>query len=126
MVSVEKQIEHWRAGAQDDWETAELLCGAGKTRQGLFFAHLALEKALKAHVCRATKDIAPRIHNLARLAQLSSLEVPREHLEVLAKMNAFNLEGRYPESFPLAPDVHTAQKRLQFAGEVFEWLMSRS
>jgi hypothetical protein len=31
----------------------------GRTRHGLFFAHLALEKTLKAHVCRATNENWP-------------------------------------------------------------------
>lgn len=125
MISVERQVEHWREGARDDWEAAELLCRAGKTRQGLFFAHLALEKALKAHVCRATEDMAPRIHNLVRLAELAALELPRRHLEGLAKMNAFNLEGRYPETLPAPPDAETTRERLRSAREVLEWLNER-
>jgi len=42
-----------------------------RIRHGLFLANLALEKALKALVCKATRDLAPRIHNLVRLAELA-------------------------------------------------------
>lgn len=69
MVDIGKQIEHWRAGAGEDWEVARDLVERGKIRHGLFFAHLALEKTLKAHVCRTTNELAPPIHNLVRLAE---------------------------------------------------------
>jgi HEPN domain-containing protein len=44
----------------------------------LFFAHLALEKLLKAHVCRATRDLAPRVHALLRLAERAGLMLPED------------------------------------------------
>jgi len=68
MVDIGKQILHWRGGADEDWAVAMELIGHDKIRHGLFIAHLALEKTLKAHVCRATGELAPRTHNLARLA----------------------------------------------------------
>ncbi|NCO95976.1 MAG: HEPN domain-containing protein, partial [Armatimonadetes bacterium] len=53
MIDVEKQVAYWRDGAKEDWEVAQELVDRGRTRHGLFFGHLALEKLLKAHVCRA-------------------------------------------------------------------------
>lgn len=73
MIDVEKQVAYWRDGAQEDWAVARELVGNGRTRHGLFFVHLALEKVLKAHVCRQTRDLAPRIHNLVRLAELTGV-----------------------------------------------------
>ena len=78
-------------------EVARDLVARGRTRHGLFLAHLALEKVLKAHVCRQTRDLAPKIHSLVRLAELALIELANEHLDTLAEMNAFNVEGRYPE-----------------------------
>ena len=97
MVDIEKQVEHWRANALEDWQVASDLIGDGRIRHGLYFVQLALEKALKAHVIRHTQDLAPRIHNLVRLSQIAALEISPEYLDVLADMNAFNLEGRYPD-----------------------------
>ena len=125
MVDVERQILHWREGALDEWEAAEALLVAGKTRQCLFWVHLALEKALKAHVCRATSDVAPRIHNLARLVKMAKLNPTRKDLEILVTFNEFNLEGRYPEAFPTAPSTAVARSRLEAAREVFEWLLDQ-
>jgi HEPN domain-containing protein len=73
MVAVEKHIAYWLNGAIEDWEAAKSLIALGKSRHGLFFLHLALEKALKARICQFSGDIAPRVHNLVRLAELSGL-----------------------------------------------------
>jgi hypothetical protein len=72
MIDVEKQIAYWRAGAAEDWQVAQELINLGRTRHGLFFAHL-LEKLLKAHVCRATRERASGNDNL--ICQLAGFRV---------------------------------------------------
>ena len=52
MVDISEQIKYWKTTAREDWEAAGELVESRRIRQGLFFAHLALEKLLKAHVCR--------------------------------------------------------------------------
>lgn len=112
MIDFSKQIEHWRAGASEDWNVASELVFQGKIRHGLFFAHLALEKTLKAHVCRVKNDIAPPIHNLLRLADRASLSLDIEQRDLLAEVMPFNIEGRYPElNFP-APSLTEAENYL--------------
>ncbi len=125
MIDIGKQVAFWRKSASEDWEVAQELVHNGRARHGLFFAHLALEKGLKAHVCRVTGDLPPRIHNLVRLAELSALPLTQEQLEVLAEMNAFSIEGRYPDTLSPPPDRATAQGYLARAGEVFQWLISQ-
>ena len=122
MIDVDKQVAYWRDGAQEDWAVARELIDLGRTRHGLFFVHLALEKALKVHVCRQTRDLAPRIHNLVRLAELASINASQEQIDTLAEMNAFNLEGRYPDLLALPPTPAEAQAYLARAEEVFQWL----
>jgi HEPN domain-containing protein len=97
MMDVLKQAAFWKAGAEEDLEVARELIANRRIRHALFFAHLSLEKILKAHVCRRTQDLAPRIHNLVRLAEAAALQLPPERLNVLAEMNAFHIEGRYPK-----------------------------
>ena len=109
MIDIDKQIAYWREGANEDMEVAQDLVARGRTRQGLFLAHLALEKVLKAHGCRQTRDLAPKIHSLVRLAKLALIELTNEHLDTLAEMNAFNVEGRYPETLVPAPTSAEAQ-----------------
>lgn len=122
MIDIDKQIAYWRAGANEDWDVAQELVGRGRTRHGLFFAHLALEKLLKAHVCRHTQDLAPRIHPLLRLADLAGLTLSGEQREFLAWFDQYQIEGRYPDTLLPAPSVETAQAEMARAGEVFQWL----
>lgn len=92
MVDIPRQVAAWRKGAEEDWPVACELVERGRLRHGLFFAHLAIEKLLKAHVCRRTEDLAPRIHNLVRLAEQAGLRPSAEQLDVLAEMNQFHDE----------------------------------
>jgi HEPN domain-containing protein len=123
MVDIGKQISFWRSGAEEDWEVAQALVARGNIRHGLFFAHLALEKALKALVCAQTADLAPRLHNLVRLAELVGQELSAAQIDTLAEMNVFALEGRYPDA--LAPPTTAAEAEvfLERAREVLECLM---
>jgi HEPN domain-containing protein len=125
MIDIKKQIAYWRQGAQEDWGVAQELVDHGWTRHGLFFAHLALEKALKAHVCARTLNLAPRTHHLLGLAEAASLDLAPDHEDTLADMNTFALEGRYPETEPLPPSLEEARAYLTRCKEAFEWLMQR-
>jgi HEPN domain-containing protein len=125
MIDIEKQVAYWRSGASEDWQVATELIRRKRLRHGLFFAHLALEKALKAHVCRQTQDLAPRIHNLVRLAEIAQLQLDDKQIDVLAEMNAFNLEGRYPEMLTPEPTIEEARRYIRRAKEVYTWLMSQ-
>ena len=126
MVDIAKQIAFWRDGAKEDWDVARQLVDTGRTRHGLFFAHLALEKILKAIVCKQTQDLAPRLHNLSRLAELTALQLGARGKEILAEMNAFHIEGRYPESLTKPPTKEEALSYLAGAEGVFQWLMNQS
>lgn len=125
MIDIEKQIDYWRDGAAEDWEIAQDLVGRGKVRHGLFLAHLAVEKALKAHVRRDTQDIAPRTHNLSRLAELSGLALSQEQSDLFAEMNPFNIEGRYPGTLGPLPSQAEAEAYTRRTQEVYEWLINR-
>ena len=72
-MDVSEQVAFWRTSAREDFEAACELVEAGRTRHGMFFAHLAIEKALKAHVCMRTSRVPPRVHNLVRLAEFPAI-----------------------------------------------------
>jgi HEPN domain-containing protein len=126
MIDISKQIEFWRAGSREDFVVAQELIGRGRIRHGLFFLHLSLEKAIKAHVCRTTGDLAPRIHNLVRLTELAGMQLSQERFDTLAEMNAFNIEGRYPDLSSPSPTSTEAQNYLIQAEGILKWLNSRS
>jgi HEPN domain-containing protein len=122
MIDIEKQVAYWRSGAEEDWAVAQDLVARRRPRHGLFFAHLAIEKVLKAHVCLKTRNMAPRIHNLLTLAECAGLLLTKDRRKTLARLNAFCLAGRYPETLPPAPSVAQARALLKQAREVFTWL----
>ena len=125
MIDINKQIEFWFEGAKEDWEVASDLVNRNHVRHGLFFAHLALEKALKAHVCLVTQDLAPRLHNLVRLSEIAELSLNPDQLDVLAEMNAFNIEGRYPDTLSPPPGKKQALEYIAKSNKVFQWLIDQ-
>jgi len=122
MVDVPKQIEYWRTSSDEDFAAAESLLEKGHLRHSLFFAHLAIEKMLKAHVTRKTKDIPPRIHNLIRLAEMAKLKPDTEREGFLREFGAYQLEGRYPDSEQVPVDPSFARDEISRAKEMLVWL----
>jgi len=111
--------------AEEDWEVANQLIASDKIRHGLFFLHLSLEKILKAHVCHNTKDIAPRVHNLISLSELSGISFEQRQTEFLSEINPFNIEGRYPEVWGVVPSREEADKLIQKVKGIYEWLKNQ-
>jgi len=125
MVNISKHISYWQTGAEEDWDVAKQLIESNKIRHGLFFLHMALEKILKAHICRNIKDVAPRTHNLVRLAELSGIVLEQKQKDLLAEINPFNIEGRYPEVWSAVPSRNEAGTLRQRTKELFEWLKNQ-
>jgi len=125
MIDVLKQVAYWHKSAMEDWQVANELIRSGRLRHGLFFVQLSMEKILKAHVCLHTQDLAPRIHNLIRLAEIASIELSQQHFDILAETNSFNIEGRYPNT---TLPIYSQEEALVYLGkaeEVYLWLMNQ-
>jgi HEPN domain-containing protein len=125
MVDIEKQIVYWQNGAAEDWEVACHLLDRGNARHGLFLLHLAVEKALKALVCRHTNALAPKEHNLVVLSEMASLSMSEEYREILGAINTFNIEGRYPGSLPPLPQKAEVSGIRKRAEEIYQWLLNQ-
>jgi len=122
MLNIPKQIEYWVRSAEEDFEVGSNLIEAGRTRHGMFFIHLAMEKILKACVCKNQKKTPPKIHNLINLYELAGLEKNTERQDALGALNRFCLECRYPEQWPAILDKKEAQRYLKMAEQLTEWL----
>ena len=122
MVNVDKHIQHWKDGAAEDIIVARQLIESNRIRHGLFFAHLSVEKLLKAHICKTTGDIAPKIHNLVRLAEISKIELSQSQIDLFADLNTFQIECRYPDHLAPAPDTAEALEYLSQVEAVMKWL----
>ena len=124
-MNIEKHIQYWFKGAEEDLEVAEKLVKDGKMRHGLFFAHLSLEKILKANVVKTLQKIPPKIHNLLRLADLADLELSDEQKVFLRQFDLYQLEGRYPDSMDFQISSDSAEMKLQEARKFKKWIMEK-
>ena len=104
MINIKKQIEYWIDGAEDDIKTARLLIRERRILHGLFFCHLVIEKAIKAHVVKASGEVAPHSHNLIYLSEKTKLEFDSETEIFLGILMKYQLQGRYPDYNPVLPD----------------------
>ena len=124
-MDVQKQLEYWREGSEDDFEAAVVLLDKGKLRQALFFAHLSLEKMLKAHVTRATRNVPPKTHNLPHLGRLSELPLSVERTNFLNRFDIYQMAGRYPAEFKVKLTREHASELLADVGEMLKWLTTQ-
>lgn len=122
MIDLEKQINYWKTGAFDDFESAEILINKNKLIHGLFFCHLVIEKAIKAHVVKETKEIAPRSHNLIYLSEKANLIFKEEDEMFLGILMKYQLQGRYPDYNPSILDNEKVADYLVKTKNLLKWL----
>jgi HEPN domain-containing protein len=96
-----------------------------RTLHGLFFCHLVIEKAIKAHVVKTTGDIAPRSHNLIYLSENIGLQFDEETSIFLGILMRYHLQGRYPDYNPILPDIQTVQVYLEKTKKLMQWLKEK-
>ncbi len=94
---IKKIISYWIATARHDYETMNSLFKNRRYSDSLFFAHIVLEKVLKAHAVEVLKKQARYTHNLVLLAEDAKLLLSEEEWNLLAEVNRFNIRTRYPD-----------------------------
>lgn len=107
-------IDYWKTTALKDWEAVGHLFEKGDYLHALFFAHLVVEKLLKAHFVRCqTVDFPPKTHNLLILINETDLIPTTDQLRFLSLLNQFQIEGRYPDykfaMFKIASEEYTKE-----------------
>ena len=97
-IKTKQLVDYWRRGSLEDLEGAkEIIDHTSRDASGLFFAHLCLERALKAFYCQKTSQHAPYTHNLLALVEKAGLQLSEADIQLMAEINEFNLEARYPD-----------------------------
>ena len=92
------QIDYWKRMALRDWQTVLALQAAKQNIQALFFAHLVIEKLLKAHFVKDNQENTPPLtHNLEGLYNQTNLDLLPVYFERLSIINGWNIEGRYQD-----------------------------
>ena len=69
MLNIQKQIDYWIKGADEDIVTADLLIRERRTLHGLFFCHLVIEKDIDLMIVTENENddnLAGRIWKLTK------------------------------------------------------------
>jgi len=111
--------------AIDDLKSAKILIDRNRLLHGLFFCHLVIEKAMKAHVVRQTKELAPRSHNLLFLSEKIELKFNEDDEIFLGILMKYQLQGRYPDYNPNIPDKATVSNYLTKTKKLLTWLQAK-
>ncbi|MBN8683519.1 MAG: HEPN domain-containing protein [Chitinophagales bacterium] len=123
-----EHIKYWTTSSAQSWQASQHLFEKGDFVECLFFAHLCLEKILKAHWVNSNQsDIPPRIHNLRVLAQQTNLQLDAAQIIFLEQMNTFQMEGRYPDyNFKIYQAFKQPQTALilKQVENIYQWLLN--
>lgn len=92
---------------------------------GLFFCHLVIEKAIKAHVVKTSKEMAPRSHNLIYLVDKTALKLDNDTEIFLGILMKYQLQGRYPDYNPVLPDRVKINEYFEKTKALLKWLEER-
>jgi HEPN domain-containing protein len=124
-MTIQEHIDYWIDSAESDLIVSESLFNNGHYLWCLFLSHLILEKVLKAHFVKVNEETPPKIHDLFKLAEKSSLNLITETQEFLKFMNIFQISARYPEYKneinKMCTQEFTAENYIK-TKEIFQWL----
>lgn len=74
------------------------------------------------------KEIPPKIHNLVRLAENTRISFTDEQLALLADINDFNIETRYPDlkfKFYQICTRKFTEEQFSKIKDLYQWLLSQ-
>jgi HEPN domain-containing protein len=98
MADKKVHIKYWLEGADESWESANVLIEGRRYMMALFCWHLCIEKLLKANWVKDNEaNFAPLTHNLILLHDQTLLSLPEDMQADLKIINFWNIEGRYPD-----------------------------
>jgi len=125
---IDKTVDYWVESAEYDFETGKNLLESKKFPYALFFAHLAIEKILKAIVVKNTSEHAPYTHSLVLLAKNAGIDINDQMLDRLAEYMEFHIEARYPDEkkdFYKKCSEEFTTKKIDEMENVYKWLKKR-
>ncbi len=117
--TADQPMEVWLEQAKRERSTAHDLVKLGRERAAAVFAHLAIEKALKAYYRQKHERHPPVSHNLVYLAERTNLLLPdelKQRLEALNDVSIVHLYSGTPEPSENVDALLEATDRL------FDWI----
>lgn len=122
-MDIERHIEIWRDGSIRALGCAETLLQNEYIEEGLFWTHLIIEKALKAHVVKSTGAQPPYIHNLIRLAETAELDLSDTQKRLCVELLECHITGRYFEDGIPPVSRESALNMYARTAEFHTWLI---
>jgi len=120
-----KAVLNWVKTSDYDIATAEAMFKSRRYVYVIFMCHLSVEKLLKAVVCKKTRKIPPKTHDLFLLLKLANLKLPQEHQLILAHLNTASIPTRYPEDIAKMARQYNravANKYLKQTKNLLKWV----
>ena len=124
-MPMEKAVVNWIKTSDYDIATAKALFKAKRYVYVIFLCHLSVEKLLKAVVCKLSKKIPPKTHDLLLLLRLANLTLPRDFQMLIARLNAVSIPTRYPEDVSKLTKQYNykaGKEYLEETGRFLKWL----
>lgn len=125
MINVQKQISYWQIGSDEELLNAQIMIANKRHLAGLFFCHLCIEKILKAIIVKVTEQHPSRTHNLSWLAEKAMVTFDDKQDNLISILQVYQLEGRYPENFPIPPDGARAKSHFEETLNLQQWLKTK-
>lgn len=125
MKNQKELIDYWKKSSGLDFEAAQDLLSSKKYAHCLFFAHLSMEKILKALYVKEKNEHPPITHNLLMLVKRIGLELDEAQVEHFAEINTFNIEARYPDvkfKFYQKCTAEFAETYMKIIEDLLKWL----
>ena len=122
---IQKLIDFWITGADDDYETMLVMFNSKRYHWSLFAGHLMLEKLFKALYVKVNEKYPPFTHNLLKLAQDCKVEQTKELKTNLLTITAFNINARYDDykrSFYKKCTLDFANKWIKNIEDIRVWI----
>lgn len=121
----------WLLHSENDLKTAKAVIKEGITNNACFHAHQTVEKCLKAVILLNENEI-PKVHDLPFLVGKARKYEPEvsQFEQACRFLNQFYISTRYPDAFPGSvaegfPSKQDAQKAIEFAEEIFNFVKSK-
>lgn len=127
-MNKEELIKYWIDASEIDYKAMNNLFRSKDYVWALFIGHLVIEKLLKALVVKNNEELVPKIHDLNKLAKLSSLELSEDRKNILDIITSFNIEARYPDykkEFYKKSDFEFTSKHIKHINKVRSWLLEQ-
>lgn len=125
MKSKAEVIQEYQFGADRNIKTARDLVKQNHRDWALFIGQLSLEKLLKGLVAARTNEVAPRIHDLNKLAELAEIKLNPDQREDFAEITQFHIQARYEEikyEFYKKATPNYTRKWFKKIEEYYQWL----